>query len=527
MENITTKTLIRALVAVADLKDWSGKWLHFTDVNKLGVNPKQFHQDPAGIYFFPEEFKTEGDLWKKKKFVFTAELKPQAKILDLGTLSEKDQIKLAEDLGVTVTEEDFRGKYFDNRSWWERLKNKYILQNKAPGAAKWAKDFRTLGYDGIFDDAKTIFVAEVQLIVFNPKIIKVIGVKENSGKKGAFKKIQDHQKLLAKYLEPWGDVEIKTPRKNKGRYGDPNYIAGEVNVTKGDAYINWSVEEDGVAMMRLTVKDANRRPQGWSLGSLVKNYNEDDIKRAAESAIKFVSSEAEAHLVKALYRCLALSTSDLTRIAKEIADKFFPEIQIPKFKLVKHTHPKWLGSTQAKWVGEAEPEITVSIQKSIIDDEKTLHRVMAHEMIHVWQYQTIDLKKEKQLPKYAQTDFHGKTFTDMAAKMNAVYGKDYVTKTSDLTYVESGQAEYLIIVQPHDDKRYGVSKVVRPSKVQKEEIKKRIDTREAHVFKTKDAMFNSAAPLKKYGGYSVFNKQEVHDKLAEIYKGANLDRKFV
>lgn len=232
------------------------------------------------------------------------------------------------------------------------------------------------------------------------------------------------------------------------------------------------------------------------------------------------------NLIKAL-TVVAKNIPTIENMARDIAAKFFPEIDQPKFKLVKHTHPKWFGTTVGKWTGDGEVVITVSLQKSILEDEKTLHRVLAHEMIHVWQYQTIDLKKDKQKPSYAKTDFHGKTFIDMAARMNEVYGVDYVTKTSDMTYVESGQAEYFILVQPHAKGKFGVTKFIRPSKKQKEEIKNRIATKEAHVFKTKDTMFETAAPVKKYGGYSMFSKQEIHDKLAEIYEGTNLDRKFI
>jgi hypothetical protein len=289
LEDFKRQTFLKALARVcADLKDWSGRWVHYSDVNKLGVNPRQFHQDPAGIYFFPEEFKPEGSLWTKKKFVFTVEIKPTANILDLGALSQKEKIDLAAKLGVEVTDEDFKGKYFDNRSWWELIKNKYILVTTAPGAAKWSKDFRALGYDAVFDDAKTIFLNEVQLIVFNPKVIDVLDVTERSGKGGIFKKVQDHQKLLAKYLEPWGTVEIKPAKKKKAQYGDPAYIAGKVSFTKDDAYIDWQVSISNEQLMTLAVLSASKKPSNYSLGSLVKNYNEKEIQRAAESAVKYV-----------------------------------------------------------------------------------------------------------------------------------------------------------------------------------------------------------------------------------------------
>lgn len=288
MEN----TLIKALrQVIAKYEDWSGIWVHYTDINKLGVNPKQFHQDPAGIYLFPEEFKTKGSLWQKKKFVFTLEIKPNAKILDLGALSEKEKLDLAGKLEVPLEEDFFKRKYVGNRSWWESLKNKYILQINAPGAAKWTKDFRKLGYDAIFDDKKTIHVAEVQLLVFNPKILKVIKVVERSGSGGIHKKIKDHQKLVAEYSKPYGEIEIKPVRTKRGWGNDPNYLVGELKFTKGDAYIYWGISCQNGHWMSLSVLYASEKPSGYSLGSLVKPYDKKDIERAVKRAIEYVLGE--------------------------------------------------------------------------------------------------------------------------------------------------------------------------------------------------------------------------------------------
>lgn len=298
----------------ASLGDWSGRWHHYTDVNKIGVNPKQFHQDPAGVYLFPEEFEPEGSLWKKKKFLYTIEIKPTAKILDIGALGEEGKIEFANDLGVEITKEDFKGEYFDNRSYWDLLKNKYLLQKNAPGAARWSKDIMRLGYDAIFDDEKTLHVAEVQLLVLNPKVIQVIDVEERSGKRGIFKKIQDHQKLVAEHLEQWGKVKSKTPRKKKGYYGDPDYLMGEVHAEKGDAYLDWQISVENEQMMRISVVDANKTPSGYSLGSLVKNYDKKDIQKIVERATAFVST-VEAALITTLHQVVArekLTWSNLT-----------------------------------------------------------------------------------------------------------------------------------------------------------------------------------------------------------------------
>ena len=268
----------------ASLDDWSGEWVHFTDVNKLGVNPKQFHQDPAGMYLFPREYKTSGTIWQEKKYKLVVELKPGAKVLDLSKLSMTDMKDMADKLEVG-------GDFKDIDTFWDALKNHYILATKAPGAAKWNKDFRELGYDAIFDDTESIHVGEVQLLVLNPSKARVIDAIRQNPDSGAFQRIKDHQKLVADFSRQYGDVNIKNPKTYKGYAGDQNYLAGEVEVTNGDNYITWRIQDENQRFMRLSVYDASKRSNSGSLGSIVEKHKEDEIRRAVDNASKFVFSE--------------------------------------------------------------------------------------------------------------------------------------------------------------------------------------------------------------------------------------------
>ena len=243
-------------------------------------------------------------------------------------------------------------------------------------------------------------------------------------------------------------------------------------------------------------------------------------------------------LITALTKILAkYSLSDIERMAKEIIGKFFPNLKMPVFRIVHHTLPKYLGKAKyrAKYItkGDGRKElvskIIVEIQNSILDDERTLFRTVAHELIHVWQYNNPDVFDPSSGRFTHGENAHGKAFTGMAANMNAVYGPDYVTETSDALDVISQEKEFFIIIQPHEKtNKFGMTKVVRPSKEQKIEIADRIQNKKAHVFKTKDATFETVSNIKQYGGYSVFKNDEAQSKIADIYQNhKNYDALFI
>lgn len=234
------------------------------------------------------------------------------------------------------------------------------------------------------------------------------------------------------------------------------------------------------------------------------------------------------NLIIAVLKILAAEPgiSELKRIAQEIIDKFFPELELPEFKIVRNTVPKWLGmcTTSHK---DNRYATTIQIQKAILGDAKTLHRVLAHELIHYWELSNPEyFDKSLELKKYRiHHNPHGKTFKSMADKINAVYGKEYVTETSNLSYTLNETQEFFIIIQPFD-KKYGVTKAIRPSKNQKIEIAKRIAEDNGHVFKTRDLAFHNTANIDKYGGFSVYKDDNIQTKLAELYASKNVDDLF-
>jgi hypothetical protein len=236
-------------------------------------------------------------------------------------------------------------------------------------------------------------------------------------------------------------------------------------------------------------------------------------------------------LIATLKKIIATySIAEIQKMAQGIINQFFPEVEMPEIKIVNHTFPTYVGITRFRQKKDYAPTIVVELQKSILDDERTLHRTLAHELIHVWQYSNADIREK--LLSGAKSEDHGKSFNLMADKMNAVYGENYITKTSDATDIITQEKEFYILIQPHKEtnqskaNKFGVTKFTRPSKAQKAEIQKRLLEQGGHVFKTKEKLFSRSADLKPFGGYSIY-KDEVQDRLSEIYSGPNQDKLFL
>lgn len=269
----------------ASLSNWSGEWVHYTDVNKLGVNPKQFHMDLAGVYLFPKEFKTGGTLWKQKKYKYVCKVKEGAKVLDLAKLSENDMWSILEKLHIEKKYVYTGDKPLDADTFWEALKNFYTLsanKSRIGGAVTWSKEFRRLGYDAVFDDAKAIHCAEVQLVVLNPKILTVIDVETQNVNRGQYDRIKQHMELLAGKLKPHGKVEIEPLKKKKDGWEKTASLVGKLKLSlSDDKYIGWKVKEDEANhMLWVTAYDTNIQHMKDNWGhfgdSVWVNYGEEN-----------------------------------------------------------------------------------------------------------------------------------------------------------------------------------------------------------------------------------------------------------
>lgn len=137
-----------------------------------------------------------------------------------------------------------------------------------------------------------------------------------------------------------------------------------------------------------------------------------------------------------------MNMGDVHRIAKELMPVLNPGLPFPEFKIVNTPRSRWLG--QCKWkyglkMGQPfyDPNTVIEVQKSVMVDETSLKRILAHELCHHQVFLDIDGPNLVKLGyytfkmMYGRKDGHGADFMAVASRFNAKYGADFVSRTSD------------------------------------------------------------------------------------------------
>ena len=193
------------------------------------------------------------------------------------------------------------------------------------------------------------------------------------------------------------------------------------------------------------------------------------------------------------------SVSDVTALAKKFLNLYFKDanLPIPVFKIRNNVASKWLGMT--KWP-RGSKNTTIEIQKSILDDEKTLHRVLIHELVHHWVFMT------------SPTDHgHDGPWRVKADELNKILGPGYISQTSDESYVKNGK-EYFLVIYP-DRGTFIFMSTVNPSTMQKAKIARHVQDDSARIFRINDPYFAGVT------SFSSTSKPEANEKLKTIYNG--------
>ena len=218
----------------SSLSDWIGRnvWVHYTEEPYVKIHVKPIHNDMAGIYLFPESFKPGGN-WPNYPYKIYVEVDKNSSILDLSKFSFQDMVDVLNYIGVEVNEETLRQSSSPLRWFWDRLRSKFSTKQ-----GEWNRLFRDLGYDAIFDDTGTIFFGEVQLVVLNPRIIKVLDIERQF--KTGFKEAEKVISWLENICSEYSNNVKSSPLKKKS---NDNYVSLVSNIHVGDdnKYVWWKV----------------------------------------------------------------------------------------------------------------------------------------------------------------------------------------------------------------------------------------------------------------------------------------------
>lgn len=139
-----------------------------------------------------------------------------------------------------------------------------------------------------------------------------------------------------------------------------------------------------------------------------------------------------------------LDLGGIQNMVTEMMAHLQPGLPRPVIRIVNQTRSNWLGRctwTYGKtpqgegWLGHTT---LIEIQKRVMVDETSLRRIVAHELCHhedslvndAAELERLGYHTYRMLRRIRRND-HGPTWQAIAARFNAIYGPNFVTKTSD------------------------------------------------------------------------------------------------
>jgi 2'-5' RNA ligase len=331
-----------------------------------------------------------------------------------------------DELKQTVKEDSYalyRGYKFDNEFWakekfgidWEALKQGQTVSLSITSATSWSKSKDIA--EKFADPRYNSFAGQI----YEDAEIRDLGIEEGD---------EIGLSLLVEAIIPAAMVIADLTQISSSLLNGKD--EQEV-IVKGDVTAK-------VVMLRRVNWDPEDEPEENYTDNFesLTPAQEEAIKRLTEESLKKMYLTEEGDWVPRKQSSDQAPLQAAQRIMNEFLKEFWPDLPIPKLIVVNHTRPNLLGS--CKWSSDDPDTSFIEIQKSATGDEKTLKRVISHELCHHAEYmlhhRTLPLDKLKSVESIY--GHHGKWWQDEARKVNARYGANFVTKTSDAAMVISG-----------------------------------------------------------------------------------------
>ncbi len=174
----------------------------------------------------------------------------------------------------------------------------------------------------------------------------------------------------------------------------------------------------------------------------------------------------------------------------------------PTVKLRSNLGAGWLG--RCSWSTRAPNTSLIELQRSILSDERTLERVIAHEMVHHRDYMEMSADTVALLRIGIKPPGHGQSFLEGAQEINAVMGEDFVTVESDKEYSTSKNTkQYFLLIATAYSNRLGYAWAVRISPEAQKHIDKAVADGGRLVKVTDERWTAGKAKIKRFGGLSI------------------------
>ena len=126
-------------------------------------------------------------------------------------------------------------------------------------------------------------------------------------------------------------------------------------------------------------------------------------------------------------------------VSDDFVDKVL-HMPMPKIVIVNQLTAKWHGI--AIWDGKTT---VIKVQKAIMKDPNTLNRIVAHEVCHAWAYWMVQRSQQKSPWHRGHSSTGG--WYKAAQIVNQQEGKDFVSETSDSSYVAANEKLFWVYIE--------------------------------------------------------------------------------
>jgi hypothetical protein len=257
--------------------------VHFTRINKVGIRTDPAHHDPIGVYAFPRNYvlndiKNEGFAGMEFSHIIVPSSK--AKILNLGTISEKTASRLLTQMGIPSSYLTDETTYHNSGAdvghmLWGAME-RWRHENKLSKNSSWNTLFKKTGYNVLYDPGlKIIHWAEpTQIVYMTPGTYKVVDTFSKNNNSELFKQfVEAFPDWVPKKTKSYSEVSLQLKKGNSAILVTPSQ------------YFNFGVNIYG------RVEKTNTDPQRLSYREFYEAG--DAIEDAIEDAKKFIKNSLD------------------------------------------------------------------------------------------------------------------------------------------------------------------------------------------------------------------------------------------
>jgi hypothetical protein len=195
----------------------------------------------------------------------------------------------------------------------------------------------------------------------------------------------------------------------------------------------------------------------------------------------------------------------------------------PEVTIVDNLGSAWLGI--CRWTANDPNTSHIKLQRRILAHPATLDRVLAHEMVHHWEFSRLTPEQVSLIRYGIKPESHGAKFREGAAEINRLMGDDYVTRTSDASYeLSKNTREFYLLIMPmsHRENRLGWAWAGRLTPQIKDRIARECRERQAKLIKTTDDRWTVGTKIQRFGGISVPPANSAYEEaLNDLYADAS------